>query len=248
MITLTTRPAVAFLLAFAMLASGPAAYASQATDLLLSKARSLEGRGLMDLAARSWEQVLLAHPANPEALSGLARVSKMNGKKAEADRYLDRLRAADPKNPVISRIDGMHSFDQQRGLLNEAQRLSQKQDFDGAMRIYRRVFGNEPPPGNWAISYYETQAATADGWEEATAALDRLLKKYPGSSEYALSLGRLLTYRPKTRLQGIQMLESVKGVRGHCEQGVSRVETGACLGRWQSFFALLIARISLLLP
>jgi cellulose synthase operon protein C len=211
MITLSTRPAVALLLAFGMLASGPATYASQATDLLLNKARSLEGRGLMDLAARSWEQVLLADPTNPEALAGLAGAAKMNGKKADADRYLDRLRAADPNNPAISRIGSMQPFDQQRGPLNEAQRLSQKQDFDGAMRIYRQVFGNEPPPGNWAISYYETEAASAGGWEEATAGLDRLLKRYPGSSEYALSLGRLLTYRPKNRLQGIQMLESVKG-------------------------------------
>jgi tetratricopeptide (TPR) repeat protein len=209
--TLTLRPAIAVILAFATVASGPAAYASQATDLLLNKARSLEGRGLLDLAARSWEQVLLADPSNAEALAGLARVAKINGKKAEADKYLERLRAADPQNPAIVRIGGMKSADQQRGSLNEAQRLAEKKDFDGAMKIYRQAFGNEPPPGNWAISYYETQAATAGGWEDAVAGLDRLVKKYPGSPDYALALGRLFTYRPKTRVQGMQMLESIKG-------------------------------------
>lgn len=210
MIRLFTRPAIAVLLTGATLVPG-SLYASQATDLLLSKARSLEGRGLMDLAARAWEQVLLADPSNTEALAGLARAAKMNGKKAEADRYLEKLRAVDPQNPGLVRIGGMQSADQQRGSLEEAQRLAQKHDFEGAMRIYRQVFGNEPPPGNWSIAYYETQAATADGWADATAALERLSKKYPDSQEYALSLGRLLTYRPKTRIEGIRLLEAIKG-------------------------------------
>jgi cellulose synthase operon protein C len=208
------RPVLASLLTGTVLLSGQFSYASQATDLLLSKAHSLEGRGLMDLAAHSWEQVLLAEPNNAEALAGLARYAKMNGKKADADRYLERLRAIDPQNPAISRIDSMRSLDQQRGLLDEAQRLAQKKDFDGAMRIYRQVFNNEPPPGNWAIAYYETEAATAGGWEDATAALKRWVDKYPGSPEYSLALGRLWTYHPRTRQQGIELLEKVKGDAG----------------------------------
>jgi predicted Zn-dependent protease len=165
----------------------------------------------MDLAARSWEQVLLAEPNNPEALAGLARYTKMNGRKAEADRYLERLRSVDPQNAAIGSINAMRSLDQQKASLDDAQRLAEKKDFDSAFRIYRQVFGNEPPPGSWAVSYYETQAATPGGWNDATAALRRLLTKYPGSPDYALALGKLLTYRPKTRAEGMQILESVKG-------------------------------------
>ena len=51
----------------------PAVHAANAaTEQLLSKARSLEGRGRLDLAARVWEQTLLADPNNAEALVGLA--------------------------------------------------------------------------------------------------------------------------------------------------------------------------------
>jgi thioredoxin-like negative regulator of GroEL len=194
-----------------LLVCGLCSYASQATGLLLNKARALEGRGLMDLAARSWEQVLLAEPNNAEALAGLARYTKMNGRKAEADRYLERLRSVDPQNAAIGSISALRSLDQQKASLDDAQRLAEKKDFDGAFRIYRQVFGNEPPPGNWAVSYYETQAATPGGWNDATAALRRLLAKYPGSPDYALALGKLLTYRPKTRAEGMQILEAMKG-------------------------------------
>src|SRR5689334_19820921 len=185
-------------------------YASQATDLLLNKARALEGRGLMDLAARSWEQVLLAEPNNIEALAGLARYAKTKGKKADADRYLERLRSVDPQNAAIGSITALHPLDQQIGSLDDAQRLAEKKDFDGAFRIYRQVFGSEPPPGNWAVSYYETQAATPGGWNDATAALRRLTAKYPGAPDYTLALGKLLTYRPKTRAEGMQLLEGIK--------------------------------------
>ncbi len=205
------RPVLASLLTGTLLLSGQFSYASQATDLLLTKAHSLEGRGLMDLAAHSWEQVLLAEPNNAEALAGLARYAKLNGKTADANKYLERLRAVDPKSPAISHIDSLRSFDQQRGLLDEAQSLAQKKDFDGAMRIYKQVFNNEPPPGSWAIAYYETEAATAGGWEEATASLSRWVEKYPGSPEYSFALGKLLTYHPRTRPQGVALLEKVKG-------------------------------------
>ena len=43
------------------------------TQPLLDKARALEVRGRVDLAAQIWQQVLLGDPNNTEALGGLAR-------------------------------------------------------------------------------------------------------------------------------------------------------------------------------
>ncbi len=77
------------------------------------------------------------------------------------------------------------------------------------MKIYRDVFGDEPPAGGWALAYYETEAATPGGWEHATAGLQDLSKKYPDDQDYRLALGRLYTYRPQTRERGIQLLESI---------------------------------------
>jgi tetratricopeptide (TPR) repeat protein len=184
---------------------------STAVEQLLSKARALEGRGRLDLAAQAWEQTLLADPANVDALLGLAKFAKQNGKVEEANHYLQMLRNVDPKNPSIGRVEGMTSTGRQRSGIDEAGRLAASQNFEAAMRIYRGLFGNDPPPGGVAISYYETEAATPGGWEDAVAGIERLAAKYPLSEEYRLSLGRLKTYRQPTRLQGMEILEAVKG-------------------------------------
>ncbi len=191
--------------------TGASVYGSEATDQLLMKARSLEGRGLIELASRSWDQVLLADPNNAEALAGLARYAQTSGRQADAARYLDRLRRINPNNPEIARIEKMRPLTGQRELLEEAQRLARKQDFEGALRAYRQVFGDEPPPGGWAISYFETEAAAPGGFDDAIAGLRKYIKKYPEAPEYSLALGKLLTYRQKTRLQGLETLEAVKG-------------------------------------
>ena len=64
--TLTLAPASASL------------FAQGATQALLEKAHTLEVRGRMDMAAQTWQQVLLAEPNNTEALSGLARAAKLS--------------------------------------------------------------------------------------------------------------------------------------------------------------------------
>ena len=55
------------------LSFAPLAYAQSKTEqAVVEKARSLESRGLMDLAAQTWQQVLLSQPNNTEALAALA--------------------------------------------------------------------------------------------------------------------------------------------------------------------------------
>ena len=75
------------------------------------------------------------------------------------------------------------------------------------MAIYRQVFGNTPPAGDWALAYYETESATDDGRAHAIAGLRGLMEKYPSDSRYQIALGRILTYNPKTREEGRKLLE-----------------------------------------
>ncbi len=207
-----------FLLLLAGLATA-AWGASSAIDLLLDKARSLEGRGRMDLAAQTWQQVLLANPNQPEALAGLARAAKENGRTEEAKSYLDRLKRINPKDPAIARIEEMRVLtSQQRTRLAEATRLARAGHADDAVRIYREVFGNDPPPGDWAIAYFETMAASTTGREPAIENLRHLTQRYPENQQYRLSLARLLTYDPKTRQEGVQMLSAMGGAREIKEQ------------------------------
>jgi tetratricopeptide (TPR) repeat protein len=177
------------------------------TQSLLDKAHAFEVRGRMDMAAQTWQQVLMADPNNVDALSGLARSAKLSGNAALAGTYLDRLRAINPNDTNIAHIQSMGSQASQTAQLQQAGKYAQAGQYAQAMKIYRQIFGDAPPQGEWALAYYETESATEDGRAHAIAGLQGLVQKYPADSRYQVALGRILTYNPKTRAEGRQYLE-----------------------------------------
>jgi cellulose synthase operon protein C len=181
--------------------------AESATQSLLDKAHALEVRGRMDMAVQTWQQVLLADPVNVDALAGLARAAKLSGNAALAGTYLDRLRAINPSDPNIARIEKMGSQQDQATQLQQAGKYAQAGQYAQAMAIYRQVFGDAPPPGDWALAYYETESATEAGRAHAIAGLRALVEKFPSDSRYQVALGRILTYNPQTRAEGRRYLE-----------------------------------------
>ena len=193
----------------APIASGqaPSGASVSATQSLLEKAHSLEVRGRMDMAAQTWQQVLLADPNNVEALAGLARAAKLAGNSALASTYIDRLKAINPNDPNIARIQTMMTQQNQSAQLAQAGKLAEAGQYAQAMVIYRQVFGSQPPPGDWSLAYYETESATEEGRAHAIAGLRGLVEKYPQDSRYQIQLGRILTYNPKTREEGRKLLE-----------------------------------------
>jgi tetratricopeptide (TPR) repeat protein len=180
---------------------------SSAVQSLLDKAHSLEVRGRMDMAAQTWQQVLLADPKNVDALGGLARAAKLDGNSALTELYLDRLRAINPNDPNIALVQAMMSQKGQDSQLAQAGRLAEAGQYAQAMTLYRQVFGSQPPPGDWALAYYETESATDAGRAHAIAGLRGLAAKYPQDSRYQIALGRILTYTPATRAEGRRLLE-----------------------------------------
>src|SRR6266496_3311832 len=129
-----------------MLVALPLVAQTQGLDLLLSKARSLEARGRMDLAAQNWQQVLLVNPNDGEALAGLARFAKQNGNANDLRIYLDRLRKINANDPAIADIQQMKVITPaERKRLDEAGRLAAQGKPDEALKVYRSVFGNDPP-------------------------------------------------------------------------------------------------------
>ncbi len=172
---------------------------------LLDKAQSLEQSGHIDLAAQSWQQVLLSDPENQVALAGLARSAKLSGNDAEAENYIDRLRAVNPDNPEIAKIQALVSNKTQNQLLEQAAELAKNGHNEEALKIYRQSFG-EHPPDNWALAYYDTEAGVPSMRRDAINGLRGLTAKYPSNSQYAIDLGRLLTYEPMTRAEGEKIL------------------------------------------
>ena len=177
------------------------------TQALLEKAHSLEVRGRMDMASQTWQQVLLADPNNPEALGGLARAAKLSGNVSQANAYLDKLKAINPNDPNIAKVETMGTQQSNLAQLQQAGKYAQGGQYAQAMNIYRQVFGGTPPPGDWALAYYETESATEDGRPHAIAGLRDLVSKYPQDSRYQITLGRILTYNPKTRAEGRILLK-----------------------------------------
>lgn len=213
--------APAILLCGVVLATSPARLAAQApqsaarvspsiTQSLLDKAHALELRGRLDLAEQTWQQVLLSDPRNTEALAGLARAAKLNHSPALANSYLDRLRAVNPNDPGIALVESITpgGKQDQQSQLQQAAKLAEAGKYAAAMVLYRRAFGTAPPPGDWALAYYETEAATEDGRPHAVAGLRGLLDKDPANVEYRVALGRVLTYDPATREEGREYLAS----------------------------------------
>ena len=181
------------------------------TNIVLAKARSLEARGRSDLAAENWRQVLLVNPNQSEALAGLARVAKGNGNNEEERTYLDRLRKVNPKDPEIVAIQNMHVITpDERKRLEEAGRLTMQHKPDEAMKIYHEILGDEPPPGKWAEPFYETEAATASARPKAISQLRQVYARNPNNEISRLWLALVLTYDPKTRMEGFRLLESIQ--------------------------------------
>jgi tetratricopeptide (TPR) repeat protein len=179
---------------------------------LLAKAQSLASHGRLDMAVQTWQQVLLSNPNSTEALAGIAKADMQLGKPDESRQYLDRLRAAGGNPSAIAQIQAMPRVAPQSERLNEASRLAQNGQYAEAMRIYRDVFGSEPPAGNYALAYYDTEAAIPAARAHAIEGLRKLSKQFPTDSRYVITLGRVLTYDPKTRAEGIAILEQHSGV------------------------------------
>ena len=198
-------------LAGQILPAAAAGASSSPVELLTQKARSLEARDREDLAAQVWQQVLVADPDQPTALAHLARWAKRNNRTDEANIYLERLKKVAPGTAELSAKNPSDLSMQKKARIDEAGRLAGEGRFDEAMRVYRDVFGAAPPPGRWAISYYETLAGTPGGSQPAVDALQELAAKYPNVPDYRVAVGRLLTYHQSTRQAGITMLSEVTG-------------------------------------
>jgi tetratricopeptide (TPR) repeat protein len=206
-----TSPIFALCLALALSAGYAQKSAAQSSpenprQILVANAHALEARGRPDMAVQIWQQILLSDPKNAEALAGVARDYKLNGNDKEAEDALERLRAVNPNDPNIAKIEGLSNTRAQSGQLRRAGDLARQGHNDEAMKIYRQLYGDHPPEAI-ALAYYQTLYGTVGGKEQAIAAMRSLEQKNPGDSRYAVELGRMLSYDPKTRPEAIRILQ-----------------------------------------
>jgi tetratricopeptide (TPR) repeat protein len=175
-------------------------------ELLVEKAHALEARGRPDMAIQLWQQILLSDPKNTESLAGLARDLKLIGSD-KATEALNRLRAVNPNDPSIPKIQALASTRAESAQLSKAGELARQGKVDDAMRIYKQLYGDRPPDGDIALAYYQTLYGTGgNAKQEAVTAMRALAERNPGDPRFAIELGVMLTYDEKTRAEGIRVL------------------------------------------
>jgi tetratricopeptide (TPR) repeat protein len=188
--------------------NAPAANPEHTRQILVANAHALESRGRPDMALQLWQQILLSDPKNTEALAGLARDYRLSGSMKESDDALEKLRAVNPNDPNIPKIQALTSTRTQSDKLRQAGELARQGKNEDAMRIYRELYPNGPPDGDIAMAYYQTLYGTANGKEQAITAMRALAARNPGDPRYAVELGIMLTYAASTREEGIKILQS----------------------------------------
>jgi predicted Zn-dependent protease len=192
--------------ALAMGLARPLSAQSSAEKVLLAKAQSLVAHGHLELAVQTWQQVLLSDPSDREALLGIAKADMQLGKTEEAQKYVLKLRELGNSSADLAQVEAMPHVGTQSARLNDARHLAQRGRYEEAMKVYRDLFPNGPPAGDMSLEFYETEAAIPESRRQATDELHKLALQFSADPRYAIALGRILTYDPKTRAQGIALL------------------------------------------
>ena len=196
----------------------PAKAQQSAADVLIQRARTLDGQGRHDLASAAWKQVLLLNPTQPDALAALASYYRSTGDTATADHYLALLRKVSPGDAKAAQAPATPTPTGGNAEFEAAAKLAAQHHYQEALTLYRKAFHGAEPSGIWAVSYYETEAAVPAELPQAIAGLRGLVKQYPANPSYQLALGRVLTYDTKTRVEGIHLLADLHGTAEQMEQ------------------------------
>ena len=160
------------------------------------------------MAIQIWQQILLSDPKNTEALAGLARDFKLSGNLTQSDATLEKLRAVNPNDPNIAKIQALASTKAQSDRLRQAGNLARQGHNEEAMKIYRELYGDRPPDGDIALAYYPDPLRHLR-WQRNRhrrhARPGRAQSRRHADSP--LRWARMLTYDAKTRAEGIRILK-----------------------------------------
>ena len=204
-----------------------------AADVLIQRARTLDGQGRHDLAAAAWRQVLLLNPTQADALAALASYYQSTGDTATANHYLALLHRAKPGDVKAAQVPASPPVAGGNSEFEAAAKLAAQHRYQDALALYRKAFHGAEPSGIWAVSYYETEAAVPAELPQAITGLRGLAKQFPANPSYQLALGRVLTYDPKTRVEGIKLLAALHGNAEQMEQARAGLAPGDRVGhRW----------------
>ena len=190
-----------------------------AIGALVEQGRYWEGREQYGRAREAWQRVVDADPGNVEALGRLVALANRDNDAAAAKRYLDRLRTVAPGSAALKQAEALASTSSasagpsaakpDAAALTRARAAAARQDYPAALAAYREAFGGEPSGGPNAMEYYQTLGATEAGWAPAERWLRGNAARNPNDAAAALALAQHLSYRERTRREGIDKLAAL---------------------------------------
>ncbi|CAG9167438.1 cellulose synthase subunit BcsC-related outer membrane protein [Cupriavidus respiraculi] len=190
-------------------AAPSAAVDANAAELarLLSSARMWDAKNRADMARGALDKILTIDPQHPEALLMLGQIELRSNRPAEAQKILQRLRQQHPRHAATRELEDAYRIATgDKREMATVRMLARAGNEKEALERLQRLFPQGPPRGELAIDYYRILAGTDAGRPTAIAEMRKLLRQQPDDARLALVLADLLTDRPATRAEGLDML------------------------------------------
>ncbi|TDG18362.1 tetratricopeptide repeat protein [Paraburkholderia silviterrae] len=187
-------------------AAAPSAQAAQ----LLSAARMWMTKNRPDVARGLVQKALLFDPQQPDALALMGQIELRSNHTAEAAKILAQLKKTAPNaNATLEFADAYRLATTDKNELAQIRLLASAGKGEEASARMRKLFPNGAPKGDFERDYYRIIAGSAEGRVEAINALRARVKQNPNDTVAALTLGDLLTDRPSTRMEGLNLIYRV---------------------------------------
>ncbi|NWB84667.1 cellulose synthase subunit BcsC-related outer membrane protein [Pseudomonas gingeri] len=187
---------------------GLAAETGNPQSLLIQQGYYWQAKEHPDRAAEAWSKLLNLSPEQPDALYGLGLIDLQQKRLDGARQYLARLQAIKPLPRLALQLEqdiALSPGDKQQ-LLEKARELSDADERDKAVAVYRQLLDGHQPQGLIAREYYNTLGFSTGGWPEARVGLERLRRERPDDAILDLFLALHLARNSDSRPEGIRAL------------------------------------------
>lgn len=204
---------------------GPVAWAQQLdvpaggsvniSNLLLQKAEYWHAHQKMDSARQALAQAEQLLPNNPHILELEALWAHEDEDTAGVQAALKKLQQLFPSAPETQRVAyRLASHETTSDVdVSEARNLAHAGETSNAAAAYRKLFPNGPPP-SYAVEYYETMSGAVGYRDKGRLGLKQLIAQNPNNVDAQIAYAQVLTWRPATRVEGLNRLQQLANIHG----------------------------------
>lgn len=177
---------------------------------LLASARVWQEKNRPDMARGIVEKALLIDPTQPDALGLLGQIELSSNKVADAGKTLQQMQKLYPTHPATLDLADAYRFaTTDKAALAQTRLMAQGGKSAEAWQKMQALFPRGAPNGALADDYYRVMAAAPGGRDRALAELRTRTTQHPDDYNLALVYADLLTDRSGSRIQGLEIINSV---------------------------------------